>query len=562
MAKKDLNEDVLSGASISEEGKGKAEKKAKKAPGKKNKKGISKKAAKTIKSVVACVLVVALLVAYVATGTVRKGFIHSTLGLTTGITAVTVTDKDGNKTNVPVSVFNYYFAMLYNNMKSTQSQYEQYGLDLASMNLDVDFEKSLSSQTTTNDNDETVTWLEYLYEETLETIKDTYMYYNEAVKANGGEEPAITEEQQAELDDTISQYKESANGYGFTVSGYFVQVFGKGVTEKVFRQEAVRSYIAQNYKEQLSTETTETEHTAEELEAYKSEHTADLESVCIRIFEAASEDEAKEFYASLNSDGSNFTELCVNYASTDFDKEYYAADGASTKLYATRANLQNGGYAIATSSTDEESGESTSEGLDWLFSTDRANGDSYQYSTSVVYVIAPVDVYDVETVNVRHILISPITDSEDTTSATDASAEQWATALETAQSLLDEFNAGEGTEDDFSILAAENSTDTGSSTNGGLYEDVYPGQMVDTFNTWCFEDGRKTGDTSIVQSQYGYHVMYYVGQTGTLAWEKTAGDALASAASTSAVDALSESYTVAFNWFGKFYIEKDTDIDH
>ena len=65
-----------------------------------------------------------------------------------------------------------------------------------------------------------------------------------------------------------------------------------------------------------------------------------------------------------------------------------------------------------------------------------------------------------------------------------------------------------------SALANEKSTDTGSNTNGGLYEDVYPGQMVTAFNDWCFDSARKSGDTGIVETTYGYHVIYYVGTTG------------------------------------------------
>ena len=33
--------------------------------------------------------------------------------------------------------------------------------------------------------------------------------------------------------------------------------------------------------------------------------------------------------------------------------------------------------------------------------------------------------------------------------------------------------------------------------------------MVENFNDWCFAEGRKTGDTGIVESDYGYHIMFY-----------------------------------------------------
>ena len=36
--------------------------------------------------------------------------------------------------------------------------------------------------------------------------------------------------------------------------------------------------------------------------------------------------------------------------------------------------------------------------------------------------------------------------------------------------------------------------------------------MVPTFNDWCFDDSRTPGDSGIVETDYGYHIMYFVGQ--------------------------------------------------
>ena len=48
------------------------------------------------------------------------------------------------------------------------------------------------------------------------------------------------------------------------------------------------------------------------------------------------------------------------------------------------------------------------------------------------------------------------------------------------------------------------SADTGSNTNGGLYTEVYQGQMVTEFNDWCFDESRQPGDTGIVYNEGGY----------------------------------------------------------
>lgn len=118
---------------------------------------------------------------------------------------------------------------------------------------------------------------------------------------------------------------------------------------------------------------------------------------------------------------------------------------------------------------------------------------------------------EVELVNVRHILVSFEGDAQEDGTYSEEVKE---TARASAEEILNEWKSGDATEDSFAALANEKSTDTGSNTNGGLYENVYPGQMVATFNDWCFDSARKPGDTGIVETNYGYHVMYFVGTTG------------------------------------------------
>ena len=59
----------------------------------------------------------------------------------------------------------------------------------------------------------------------------------------------------------------------------------------------------------------------------------------------------------------------------------------------------------------------------------------------------------------------------------------------------------------------EHSGDTASVEDGGLYENVYPGQMVEKFEDFCYAEDRKPGDHGIVESTYGYHIMYFVGDS-------------------------------------------------
>ena len=107
-------------------------------------------------------------------------------------------------------------------------------------------------------------------------------------------------------------------------------------------------------------------------------------------------------------------------------------------------------------------------------------------------------------VDVRHILITP----EGGDAATE---EQWAAAEKEANDLLNEWLTKNPGEDGFAVLAEAYTDDPGSASTGGLYEDVYVGQMVPEFENWCFDASRQTGDYGIVKTTYGYHIMYFVG---------------------------------------------------
>ena len=119
-------------------------------------------------------------------------------------------------------------------------------------------------------------------------------------------------------------------------------------------------------------------------------------------------------------------------------------------------------------------------------------------------------------VDVRHILISP----ESAEGASTYTEEEWAAAEKKANDVLNEWLNKTPDEDSFAALAGSYSMDPGSASNGGLYEDVYVGQMVKPFEEWCFDEVRKEGDYGIVKTDYGYHIMYYVGSD--LVWFLTA----------------------------------------
>lgn len=113
-----------------------------------------------------------------------------------------------------------------------------------------------------------------------------------------------------------------------------------------------------------------------------------------------------------------------------------------------------------------------------------------------------------DVVDVRHILIMPEGGTTDEDNNTTYSDEEWEACRKKAQEIYDQWLSGNADEDSFSELAKANSQDSNAST-GGLYEGVTEGYMVDTFNDWIFDETRVFGDSGLVKTQYGYHIMFF-----------------------------------------------------
>lgn len=141
--------------------------------------------------------------------------------------------------------------------------------------------------------------------------------------------------------------------------------------------------------------------------------------------------------------------------------------------------------------------------LEWMFS-DAKPGETHVISddTTHAYTVYMLlsepgeNEYDLK--NVRHILF--LSSSFNSTEECRKKAEEIYTLYK-----------NDPTEDNFAALATKYSEDGGSKDNGGLYENVDYNQMVADFENWTFDPSRQPGDTGIVLTSYGYHVMYFSG---------------------------------------------------
>lgn len=127
--------------------------------------------------------------------------------------------------------------------------------------------------------------------------------------------------------------------------------------------------------------------------------------------------------------------------------------------------------------------------------------------------------------SVRHILIQPKGGTTDENGVTTYSEDEWATALSEAERIMRQWQEGEATEESFAVLANTYSEDGGSNTTGGLYEEIHiDASYVPEFKNWAIDFTRKPGDVEIVQTTYGYHIMYFV--SGENYFERLVGEQL------------------------------------
>jgi len=105
-----------------------------------------------------------------------------------------------------------------------------------------------------------------------------------------------------------------------------------------------------------------------------------------------------------------------------------------------------------------------------------------------------------DTVKVRHILIA--TQEQGQFVREDSTAKKLADSIELAIKGGAKFDS----------LVVKYSDDQGSKTNGGVYDNVYSGQMVPPFNDFIFN--HKVGESGIVKTDFGYHYIEILSQKG------------------------------------------------
>ena len=340
--------------------------------------------------------------------------------------------------------------------------------------------------------DPSMTWQEYFNQAGLDSLVYTTVMENAAKEAGY----TLSEGGQAEIDSTISMMELYGQMYGYSGDGFIALNYGEGNNEKTLRSMLEKVFLCDEYAQTKQKSFT---YTDDQLDSYYAENANSFNTV-------------STLYYSIPA---------VEDTEAGLDAEAAMAQAAETKDAILAAYEEGGKTAEAFSDavlsvTGEEATESNltvsgTADAEWFASADRTEGEVFvsEEETAIrLYCYLTLEDNQYNTVSVRHILIQ----CQDA----DGDGEYSDDEKKAAEDALNEVIAQwDGSEENFIELANQYSEDSGSNTNGGLYEKISKGSMVDEFDAFCFS-GAKPGDTKVVYGSNGgyagYHFIYFVGE--------------------------------------------------
>ena len=434
---------------------------------------------------------------------------------------------------VTVAKYNFYYMDMYlNTYNQSQSYDSQYGAGYGAMYTGYDSSKTPMEQeypgTLEDFEGESATWADYFRVQSLKYLQ-TYLAYAKLAKEAG---MTLDEDELADIDEQVESIRSSAESNDYSLDRYLTKIYGKGVNEKLLREVMEERQLAYKYAQQKQ-EDVETGVTDAQIEEEYTANPAEYALVTLNGFVVSADTSAIADDAT-DDEKTAATEAAMADAKTK--AEGYAAKVNSAETLLEQAKAYNSTATEASVKLEDVTGTTLASSFsqaasDWAYAAERAVGDVTVVETSKGYAVLYMAVLPhkdmSKPVDVRHILIQFDTttdESGNTVALTSAEKEAY---YQQAQAIYNQFLENP-TEENFATLANNNSDDTGSNTNGGLYEDVHVGDMVTAFNDWCFDPNRKPGDSGIIETNYGYHVMYYVGNDNEETWKSTVRSTLAS----------------------------------
>ena len=431
----------------------------------------------------------------------------------------------GSDQSVSIAEYEYYYMRAYNQVRY-QAQYYQYYYQ-TSNGYDLSLTPEEQTQTTKDADGNEITWVEKLHEDTLEIIQLHKAYYNEALKMG----LKLTKADEAFIDKQIEDLRDEAKSAGsnssssnsenkvtYSLNAYLRKVYGGSINERFLRKQLKIQVLAQKYLTERTNEIAK-DYDQKDIDAEYKKDTTAYDFVTFRAYTFKTTELTKE--DKETDDALKARQAKANAEVKKNANDFYNAvtNDATFTAKAKELNKDTADYNVDKEtkySMLKSTAQSTfsEDAAKWLFDSSTKVGSKKLFSDEengkYIVVLALSKPHQEQTVTARHILFQ----TKDQNSGNDLSEEEIAKKKTQAEDVLKKFNEGDKTEDSFAALANEYNEDTGSSSNGGLYEHIYPGQMVTEFNDWVFDANRKAGDVELVETDYGYHIIYFVAKDG------------------------------------------------
>lgn len=432
--------------------------------------------------------------------------------------ASVVATVDGQK--ISIGMYDYYYASIV----SYYEQYASYGY------YSLDTTKDYSKQYTTDDDGNKISWQKFFETEALKEVEQITTYYSKALE----EGVTLTSAQKKTIEKQISTLKDSASQNDVSLDQYIKANFGTYCSEDTIRIMLEQYYLSANYKGKFKCETKVTDN---DVDKYYNDHKNDYKKIEFYYIASpydATDDNSKnesiktaEKIMAKMKDKKSVIALVPEVYSSYIDSQVKSSmeqDSTLTEKKAREEAVKSYESNVVTTVSGSDSPFDDKMNT-WLFSDDTKVGSKKYYideSAGYIYIVlktSKASVEEDETYTVRHILVAPESGSNSSSSTsekTEYTDKQWAAAKKKADSILAKFNKTDKSEYEFAKLAEQYSTDSASTSSGsndsfgGLYESVTLGQMVPDFEKWSIDDSRKYGDTGIVKSDYGYHIMFFI----------------------------------------------------
>lgn len=417
----------------------------------------------------------------------------------------------------------FYIDAINHQLNAWQQSYGNYMTMLLPAMGGPDLSKPLSASM--QDEANGITWADYFVKVAIDDAKAVYAMVDQAA----AEGFTLSEEEAAAIDTQLEAIRNSVkNNPDFrSMDAYLKAVYGASASEESLHRYLMDSKLASAFQTSHVDALT---YTDEQIRAYDAEHALDFNSYTYASYKL----DANKYLSggTVDEEGNaTFSDeeiaAAVDAAKADADKLMEADSLLLLDKTIGQLDVNKDAETPVSSTKNENVLYSSVNSLfrDWVSDPARVENDIQVFpieATStdaegkettkttgyyVVFFQGMNDNSQYKAADVRHIL-SAFKSETDSKEFTDAEKQA---ALDKANSVLEQWKSGEATEESFAALVKDNSDDAASVPNGGLYEDIYPStRFVKPFLDWAIAP-HEPGDTGIVETEYGYHVMYYVG---------------------------------------------------